>query len=309
VGRGFACQPRWSYPASETGRRRNPRTPLLGLSGKISVVADNYRNALQAGHTRLYHYERFCPEWLISTLREHRIHCSNPARLNDPWDCKPTYDPASLQDPREIEEFILWLRTVAKERPEPRIEAMFEERIRTNAEYRNQIVAGLSVSNHEVLERWRIYCLTPKPASTLMWSHYGDGHRGICLEFHVGNPVFLNAWEVKYSAVYPNWVPHRALEYAMAMIFTKSDEWSYEEEFRILASPDLPEGHPMKPDGNFLRLPPKSLTGIVVGCKCDYSEVIEIVRQYEPTLPVKRIIQVPNHYRLAIEGRAHTATV
>jgi len=32
------------------------------------------RTAQQAGYARLYNYQRFCPEWLSTTLREEKIH-------------------------------------------------------------------------------------------------------------------------------------------------------------------------------------------------------------------------------------------
>jgi len=89
---------------------------------------------------------------------------------------------------------------------------------------------------------------------------------------------------------------------AMDMILTKSDEWAYETEFRVIASPDYPDGHPLKPDGDFLKLPPKSLVGILVGCKADFAEVAKIVNEYAPALPVRRIVQMPHHYRLTFEG-------
>jgi hypothetical protein len=270
-------------------------------------VENIYRAAHQAGHARLYHYEKFYAQRLTTTLRDQKIYCSDPAKLNDPWDCKPTYDPASIKTPKNLEEFILWLRSIAKERPEPRIEAAFEHRLCTDIAYRNQIVEGFSTSNHSMIERRRIYCLTPNPCSPLMWSHYADNHRGICLEFHLGNNVFLNSWEVKYSSTYPRWVPHKMKDFAMGMILTKSDEWSYEKEFRVIASPDYPDGHPLKPDGDFLKLPPGSLVGILVGCKGDYAEVAKVVNEYAPALLVKRIVQIPNHYRLTIEGQTEAA--
>jgi hypothetical protein len=43
-----------------------------------------FHTALQAGHTRLYHYERFNPDWLTATLRDQRVYGTNPAKLNDP---------------------------------------------------------------------------------------------------------------------------------------------------------------------------------------------------------------------------------
>lgn len=202
----------------------------------------------------------------------------------------------------------LWLRSIARERPEARIEAAFESRLRLDAVYRNKIIRGFSASNHSMIGRRRIYCLTPDPLSTLMWSHYGDNHRGICLEFHLGNPVFLNAWEVKYAPQYPAWVPHRILGHAIEMLLTKSDAWAYEQEFRVLASPDYPDGHPLKPDGSFLRLPPRSLVGVIVGCNGNYAEAMEIINQNAPGIPIRRMIQDPSHYSLTVEGQAEVAT-
>jgi hypothetical protein len=108
------------------------------------------RAAWQVGHSRLYHYEKFRPEWLTTTLRDQKIFVTNPSNLN-PWDLKPAYDPACIQTPDEIEEFILWLRSIAKERPEPRREARFENMLRTDSTYRADIVRGFSTKNWSML--------------------------------------------------------------------------------------------------------------------------------------------------------------
>jgi hypothetical protein len=258
------------------------------------------RAALQAGHRKLYHYEKFNPAWFADTLHRQRVHCSDPSNLNDPWDCMPWYDTASLEDPEAIEQFIVWLRTIAAKRPEPRIEADFERRIRMNPDFRNRFIEGFSTSNHSIISQRRIYCLTPDPCSTLMWSHYGDNHRGICLEFNVENEVFRNAWEVSYSSVYPKWVPHRMIEASMTMLLTKSDAWDYEHEFRVILSPAYPDGHPLKLNSEFLRLPTEALAAVVVGCRGNYAEVAQIVQENAPTVAVKRMIRVPNHYRLTV---------
>jgi hypothetical protein len=64
------------------------------------------------------------------------------------------------------------------------------------------------------------------------------------------------------------------------------------KEFRIIASLNYPNGHPLKPDGDFLKLPPEALVGVIVGCKGDYAEVAKVVNEYAPGLPVKRIVQI-----------------
>ena len=36
---------------------------------------------------------------------------------------------------------------------------------------------------------FRIFCLTPQNESLLMWAHYADSHRGICLQFRNTEPI------------------------------------------------------------------------------------------------------------------------
>jgi hypothetical protein len=77
-------------------------------------------------------------------------------------------------------------------------------------------------------------------------------------------------------------------------------DWCYEREFRIVGSL---QGGPAKLDGNFVPLPDGALTAIILGCEStDHAELMSIVNEYAPGLPVKRMVRVPNHYQLAIEN-------
>ena len=49
-----------------------------------------------------------------------------------------------------------------------------------------------------IINSHRIYCLTPHPDSLLMWAHYGDKHKGVCLEFD-STLHFGRAYRVKYA--------------------------------------------------------------------------------------------------------------
>ncbi|MCY4414720.1 MAG: DUF2971 domain-containing protein [Chloroflexi bacterium] len=44
--------------------------------------------------------------------------------------------------------------------------------------------------SHLIQPNWYVACFTKTPHSSSMWSHYGDGHRGVCLIFEAedGNP-------------------------------------------------------------------------------------------------------------------------
>src|SRR5438876_4345329 len=55
----------------------------------------------------------------------------------------------------------------------------------------------------KVLRQIGIYSMTADPASLLIWSHYADAHKGICVEFSTGLWPFNLAWKVIYSSEYP----------------------------------------------------------------------------------------------------------
>jgi hypothetical protein len=73
--------------------------------------------ARECGITRLYHYEPFKPEYLAAILREFRVHCLDPTKLNDPWDCRPAFDTSCLSDPDEARALIEHLQAFNPEKP------------------------------------------------------------------------------------------------------------------------------------------------------------------------------------------------
>jgi len=265
-------------------------------------MAEARSNPLEAGIARLYHYEKFKPEWLATTLREQKIHCSNPSNLNDPWDCRPWFDHRPMvEDPSKLEAMLDHFRnTAGSELANHPKRTKLEDLIRNSPRELRSFLAGFSESVQREICKRRIYCLTPDPCSTLMWSHYAENHRGICLEFHLGNPLFLNALQVIYRSVYPVWVPQEMQAIADEAVLTKSKDWEYEREFRLVGSPNFVEGHPLKPDGDFLRLPPRALQSVIVGCETDYEAVKRVVHDHAARLPVRRASRMPNHYRLEI---------
>ena len=188
--------------------------------------------AVQLGISRLYHYEKFCPEWLAATLRDQRIHCSNPATLNDPWDCRPRFDNRPHRyNPDELRD---WSFGIADPPLTASQKADFTNRLRSS-DYIQKFIDGFSDSIQRVIAELRVYCLTPDPCSSLMWSHYANNHRGICLEFATDNPLFDQAQRVDYSLEYPVWLPHQEEEKtAWDLLLTKSDDWEHEREFRVV---------------------------------------------------------------------------
>ena len=115
----------------------------------------------------------------------------------------------------------------------------------------------------------------------------------MCLEFSTDNSVFGLAEKVEYLASYPDW-NHQTLEDSLKhALLTKSDDWSYEHEYRIIG---------LGEDTNepYLDLPSGALQAVIVGCEADYARIYKLVEKLTPDLKVKRAIRAPNQYKLKI---------
>ena len=81
-----------------------------------------------------------------------------------------------------------------------------------------------------------VLCLSDVYDDILMWSHYADNHRGICLIFETNYEFFANAIPVRYQQARPrvNQITQTTEQMLENAIFTKSSAWAYEKEWRIL---------------------------------------------------------------------------
>jgi hypothetical protein len=253
--------------------------------------------AAQLGCSRLYHFEKFCPKWLAVTVREQRIHCSNPATPNDPWDCRPRFD--NRPHRYNPDELMAWSVEIADPPLAAWQKADLAGRMRS-PDCIEKFIDRLSDHVLGTIAELRVYCLTWDPCSTLMWSHYANNHRGICLEFDTDNPLFDQAQKVDYSVEYPLWLPHQEMEKtARDLLMTKSVDWKDERQFRILG---VHEGDPARllVDHDYLALPPRALKSVIVGCEADYDSIRKLVNDTALGVSIKRAVRVPNHYRLEI---------
>ncbi|MBN3207523.1 DUF2971 domain-containing protein [Pectobacterium brasiliense] len=265
-----------------------------------------YKKSSQAlfdGIHSLFHYQPLGSEqhkiWLTETLLENKIYCSNPADFNDPWDMKPLVK--EVYNKREVKEFIEYLRN------QP-LSISAVENVDKNIANHDWVhkLAQDFVSDHcNIFEKiFRVYCLTLKQDNLLMWSHYADNHRGICLEFDTNNIVFGSAWAVKYHTGY-SYLPWRNDHDEIIPALTKAKCWMYEKEYRVLPKTEHPSYSLPDPlivgSDNKLLFPPDALKSVIVGCKANYDEILSFIRSIRPDLPVKRAIMSSNRYGLHIE--------
>lgn len=119
-----------------------------------------------------------------------------------------------------------------------------------------------------------ILCFAPSWENPVMWSHYGDKHRGICLGFDIPDKFAL---PVKYiderstiqfvDGIESNGV---APQFALDLMLSKYKAWSYENEIRMFVGLDEAT---RDEDGLFFYDfgPDLVLREVVLGPRCDVS--------------------------------------
>lgn len=164
----------------------------------------------------------------------------SPSTLNDPYDCLVPlrFAEVSLADCARLlraKTDERWSRVAADRRyvdsagnPTERLRL----EVATTGENATKSFARESYASRGVA------CFSEVPDSTLLWSHYGGGHRGICLEFDTTSPWLSKLHRVRYTDEIPeiNLVDELIGENSKVLdtLLTKASCWSYELEWRAI---------------------------------------------------------------------------
>jgi len=258
---------------------------------------------------RLYRYQRFAPDRLRTLLHTNKVYCTSPDRFNDPWDCRPCFNEGQLENPEILERHIKWFERVDRThcpKPEDQHRQMAEALRRSPHRVRELIVEISRGIGAAIDQRYGVCCFTTQPDSTVMWSHYADHHKGICLEFATDNDVVSSALKVEYFDEYPFLdLSDDSAEQNLLPLISKSSDWAYEDEYRLVAqerAAALGTGSLMM-DDHLLRLPPSAIKSVIVGCAMpDHArdELRQILAQTGGTLEIKRAIRIRDYYRVTI---------
>ncbi len=114
-----------------------------------------------------------------------------------------------------------------------------------------------------------VLCFTKTWHDPLMWSHYGDRHRGVCLGFDVSDNTLVGINYEPQRLASDLWrvdVAQPPDEVRRVLLTTKFARWTYEQELRVLQrlADDTKEGQLyFKPFDHRLRL-----VEIIAGPRC-----------------------------------------
>jgi hypothetical protein len=219
------------------------------------------------------------PHILEDIILNSRLYLSSPQSFNDLFDMKPH---------ATVEGDLSTLLAKIDSLPAPSQMAKQDAINRAQAVWREHGADGIA-KEYRVKENIEslfantgIFCFSSVsseasrvtgPLNNLMWSHYGDSHRGVCLQFQVSkDPQILQRLvRVQYSDEYPtiNWLSPRAEDEFGFAATNKQASWSYEHEWRHVQ---------LNSARTYLRFNPCLLTGIILGAKKTEESIEEINR-------------------------------
>jgi len=201
-------------------------------------------------------------EFVERTICHGELYFPRPSSFNDPFDCRPSF----LFEATDDEMVSYYERVLRKRFPhlndeqrrqEARAKIADPERSPRNPE---TVKSVTELHTEQITERIGVLCLSTERSDILMWSHYADSHRGICLEFDGHFEFFAAAQEVKYPPARPRINPFRQGQEEMmeAALLTKADHWGYEREWRLVQYAKGP---------GVYRFPDEALTGVILGAQ------------------------------------------
>ncbi len=202
------------------------------------------------------HLYKFSPisDYLLTNLENNQLWCSNPKDFNDPFDCQFNGFEASDSSHISVE---------------------------------NGNAVKLSELYNQWMGKYKVCCFSDLSSEInkllLMWSHYADSHKGICMKFN--SEMLLRFWiknqpEIGIHKVgyveeipkIPTWFEQKSdktMIYFAPNIVKKSLDWEYEQEFRVLSFEHI------------LKINPLALEEIHFGCVStteDRQKISKLVR-------------------------------
>jgi len=131
------------------------------------------------------------------------------------------------------------------------------------AEVKNR-VAALAMRQHLSLDKG-LLCFSASWRDPVIWAHYSDKHKGICLGFDIPDGAARRVEYVTKRLPFPT--PPKSADLQI-MLWTKFAHWQYEEEIRAWATCDEHEdGISYKDFGDDLRL-----MEVIAGAECTVPE-------------------------------------
>ena len=204
---------------------------------------------------KVYKYRSWHGDNHKNLLLKNQLFFTSPKDFNDPFDSKIPHDYSLIDTDEKMETFISAKRIElknhgsTKERTPEAIEELldtFKYRLRNELDKVQEEYNALYFAGGD--EHYGVLSLSERWDSILMWSHYADDHKGYCVGFweeKMRNGIIATGGRAIYDPEnnFPRLSPiGDFLENMIRQSHSKSNEWKYEKEYRLVKTfyPDIP---------------------------------------------------------------------
>lgn len=247
---------------------------------------------------KVYRYRSLSGEYELDNLKNNQIWLAKPDTFNDPFDSMINADIGEMfkrykfQD-KEMNNLYHRMDGVQKRAANRIVE---KEGKKIQLEIDNDI--------KKFRDNFSVACFSESNANLLMWSHYANYHKGICIEYSFNdinnkddNVSFL---PVIYTSQFQNMIDYIDIkkntvsDQIVKLFLMKSMDWNYEKEWRIVK--EISEENNDKL-GELYSVPKP--TAIYLGCKVNVCDA-ELIRKTckSNTIPVFQMKMSRNKYKL-----------
>jgi hypothetical protein len=236
---------------------------------------DLLKKMVAEGQIPQYVYKmRNINRYLFDMLINGEMWVSSPKDFNDPFDCDINI---STKDSTQTDIQTYYDKYLSKMCEKHEIEKIKNLNI-TIAEFEKLI----NFVSKKVLHKKGVACFLDNKDNLLMWSHYADSHRGVCMKFDIleAEDFFSPAKKVIYKQAYPVYNYLSDKNKVADLLFTKSEDWKYEGEVRVVK--EKPGNYPFAKT---------ALKEIVFGCKVSEGDKKTISSIIKDKYPATKIFQ------------------
>ena len=191
-----------------------------------------------------YYYQCYAPASLYkyysdselcwNSIKNSQMWYSAPCNFNDVFDCD-----VSIDNQKIFNELLKLYPDKRGIRPGSQMWRGLQSTI-------NQQLRTLRTTFDELRRTTGVSCFSESDGSLLMWAHYANCHRGICVEYNLFKinqqlnftavPVIYSEQRTCFNLLDPQQqhIKNDAWKLLLQSLTSKSPEWSYEKEWRII---------------------------------------------------------------------------
>lgn len=159
------------------------------------------------------------------------------------------------------------------------------------------------VPRMNLLEQSYVLCLARRWDSHLMWAHYSSAHHGFAIRYKPEIIDVLRSLDgysgdgaVTYSSAVPehHWFTQSPEKSVGALLCTKSNEWQYEGEYRVVFLGEAGK------NGLYRTIDPKLIDGVIFGTRAKRALIDKALalQEVRPDFRVEQVVSDAGSYNM-----------